>query len=33
MSRFINKAGRIYREINHCLASAEVYFYVAYRGR
>lgn len=33
MSKFMSKAGRIYREINHCLASAEVYLYVASHNR
>ena len=29
MSKFVSKAARIYRELNHCLARAEVYNYIA----
>lgn len=25
MSNFLKKAGKVYREMNHCLARAEVY--------
>lgn len=33
MSKFMGKAGRVFREINHCLASAEVYCFIASRNK
>ena len=33
MSNFFKKAANIYRTVNHCLASAEVYLYEAQHNK